>query len=83
MVVYEEYEVDAQGLRDKLWSGGKDTLDDLTDDEIDEVLSILESAIEDPDRGMELTELNDFFWFDRDTIAEWLGYDEYDELMNR
>ena len=83
MLVYEEYEVNSQDLRDKLWSGGKDTLADLTDEEIDEVLSILEGAIEDPDRGMELTELNDFFWFDRDTIAEWLGYDDYDELMNR
>ena len=59
------------------------TFYDLTDEEIDEVLSILEDTIEDPDRGMELTELNDFFWFDRDTIAEWLGYEDYDELMNR
>jgi hypothetical protein len=28
------------------------------------------------------TDLNDFFWFERDTIAEWLGYDNYDELMH-
>jgi hypothetical protein len=27
------------------------------------------------------TELNDFFWFERDTIAEWLGYEDYDELI--
>ena len=81
MIVYEEFDVDAQDLRDKLWSGGKDTLADLTDEEIDEVLSILESSTEDG--RMELTELNDFFWFERDTIAEWLGYEDYDELMNR
>ena len=30
---------------------------------------------------MEDVELNDFFWFERDTIAEWLGYEDYDELM--
>ena len=33
--------------------------------------------------GMSLTELNDFFWFERDTIAEWLGVKVYEDLMNR
>ena len=31
---------------------------------------------------IEDTELNDFFWFERDLIAEWLGYEDYDELMH-
>ena len=29
------------------------------------------------------TELNDFIWFEDDTIAEWLGYNDFDEIMNR
>ena len=29
------------------------------------------------------TELNDFMWFEDDTIAEWLGYNDFDEIMNR
>ena len=29
------------------------------------------------------TEINDFVWFERDTIAQHLGYDDFDELMHR
>lgn len=69
----------ASEVRDLLWSGGADTLEDLDDDEIEEILSILESE----DTEWDETELNDFFWFERDTIAEWLGFYNYDELMSR
>ena len=59
------------------WSGGRDTADDLTWDEIDTIESMLDELYTE----MEDVELNDFFWFERDTIAEWLGYENYDELM--
>ena len=59
------------------WSGGRDTADDLTWDEIDTIESMLDELYAE----MEDVELNDFFWFERDTIAEWLGYEDYDELM--
>lgn len=59
------------------WSGGRDTADDLTWDEIDTIESMLDELYTE----MEDVELNDFFWFERDTIAEWLGYEDYDELM--
>lgn len=26
------------------------------------------------------TGLNDFFWFEEDTIANWLGFDSFEEL---
>lgn len=81
ITVYEEYDMDAQDFRDKAWSGGADTLEDLTDDEIETIFSYLMDGSEDG--KIELTELNDFFWFERDTIAEWLGYDSYDDLMGR
>ena len=32
--------------------------------------------------GLEETGLNDFLWFERELIAEWLGFDDYDELLN-
>lgn len=78
MEVMEIIDITSDNIYDKLWSGGRDTLDDLTDEQIDTILDILESE------GTEytLTELNDFFWFERDTIAEWLGYSDYDDLMN-
>lgn len=69
---------DKEDLRNNLWSGAQDTIDHLTNNEIKTVLDILEDAyFEDP---LTLTQLNDFFWFERDTIAEWLGYDNFEEL---
>ena len=60
------------------WSGGRDTVNDLTWEDFD----ILEPLIEEMFGGeVEDVYLNDFFWFERDTIAEWLGYEDYDELM--
>ena len=71
--------LDAQGIRDMVWSGAKDRVEDLTDDQIDTVISIL--AEEYPD-GIDETELNDFFWFKGDTYAEWLGYRNEEDMMN-
>lgn len=69
-------------LEETLWSGGADTIKDLTCEEIDTVLDMLESSTTEDDIMTE-TELNDFFWFKRDTIAEWLGYENFDEIMER
>jgi hypothetical protein len=33
--------------------------------------------------GMSEFEVNDLFWFERDLIAEWLGYEDFDEIMER
>ena len=68
-------------LRDfEFWSGARDNVKYLTDDELDTIQSILEDSYPD---GMSKTDINDFFWFDCDTIAEWLGYSDFEELMNR
>lgn len=60
------------------WSGAKDTVKYLTDDEIETIFSMLEDS--DPD-GMDETEVNDFFWFEDDTIAEWLGWPDFETIM--
>ena len=62
------------------WSGAKDTVKYLLDSEVNEIISMLEMSGYDE---MSETELNDFFWFETDTIAEWLGYNDFDEIMNR
>lgn len=64
----------------EFWSGAKDTAKYLTDDELNTIESILEEQYPD---GMSETELNDFFWFEDDTIAEWLGYEDFEDIMNR
>jgi hypothetical protein len=64
----------------EFWSGAKDTVKHLTWEELDKIESMLEDIYPD---GMDETELNDFFWFEDDTIAEWLGYESFEELMHR
>lgn len=63
----------------KAWSGGKDTLDDLSSSDIEKLQSIIEDTYPD---GMTDTALNDLLWFERDWIAEMLGYRSIDAMFN-
>lgn len=74
MKVYGE-----QNLRDfEFWSGAKDTVKYLTAEQMDTVEAILGEGYPD---GISETEINDIFWFEEDMIAEWLGYNSFEELM--
>lgn len=64
----------------KFWGGAKDTAKYLTDDEMDTIEGILEELYPD---GMDETTLNDIFWFEDNLIAEWLGYDSFEAIMER
>ena len=76
MKIYSE-----KSLKDfDFWSGAKDTVKYLTEDEINLIENILEDCFPE---GMSETEINDFFWFEDDTIAEWLGYSSFDDVMYR
>lgn len=67
--------------RFEAWSGGKDTLDVLIEKDLcDQLEAMLENDIF-PD-GCTDTELNDLLWFERDTIAEWLGFSDWEDLEN-
>ena len=77
MIIKKEIGVDE--LRDMVWSGAADRVADLTDNQIETILNLLEELYPD---GMDETELNDFFWFDDTTYAEWLGYRNVDQLWN-
>lgn len=80
-IIEEIFLEDKYDLEGALWSGALDTIRYLTNDEVKEVLSILEDGYYD--EPMELGQLNDFFWFEDDTIAEWLGYNDFEEIMER
>ena len=60
------------------WSGGKDTLDVLIEKgDCDAVECLIEET-----NGEETptdTSINDFLWFERDFIAQHLGYRDWDE----
>ena len=71
---------DAYSVRHMVWSGAKDTVEYLTNGEIETILAILEDTYPD---GMSETELNEFFWFEDDIIAEWLGFDSFEDIINR
>lgn len=61
------------------WSGGRDTLRDLSSAQCETIEQYLEDLYPD---GIDETDLNDFLWFERDTIAEWLGYSSWEALEN-
>jgi hypothetical protein len=62
------------------WSGAIDTVNYLTEEELDTIEFMLEDCYPD---GMSDTQINDFFWFEDDTIAEWLGFNNFEEIMKR
>ena len=64
----------------EFWAGGKDTVEELTDSELEQIEQILEEIYPE---GVSEFEVNDLFWFERDLIAEWLGYEDFDEIMER
>lgn len=67
-------------IRDfEFWAGAKATRDALTDEQCDQIEAMLEDICYD--KPMTETGLNDLFWFDADTIADWLGYEDFETLQ--
>ena len=63
------------------WSGGKDTLDTLIEkDLVDDAETALENYFADREELPTETEINDILWFERDWLAEMLGYADWDDL---
>lgn len=59
------------------WADAKFTLEFLVDHYDDEeIQQVIEECWPD---GIDETELNDLLWFDKDTIAEWLGFESWDQ----
>ena len=76
-----EYKIECNLENFEAWSGGKDTLNVLIDkDDCDTVEQLIEDIFcgEIPTD----TQINDFLWFERDYIAEQLGYADWDEYEN-
>lgn len=61
------------------WSGAKDFVSYLTLEELETLESIIEDIYPET---IDATTLNDMFWFDQDTLCEWLGLD-IDEVYDR
>ena len=63
------------------WSGGEDTLEVLREKGFCDTLEAHIECDIFPD-GCTDTELNDFLWFERDFIAELLGFSDWEALEN-
>ena len=62
------------------WSGGRDTLEVLIDKGLcDTVEACLEEVLGE---DISDTAINDVLWFERDTIAEWCGFSNWEALEN-
>lgn len=73
MKIYEE-----TSLADfKFWSGAKDRTENLTIEDFETIERELECMYPD---GIEDGELNDMFWFEFDTIAQMLGYEDEEDF---
>ena len=61
------------------WAGGKATLDVLIEKGVcEQVEDFIEQCFSHPTD----TDINDFLWFERDQIAEHLGYDDWEAFEN-
>ena len=76
--MYVKVELYFNDLMNKAWSGAADTLETVSQfDKESELMILLEDVFygDIPD----LTELNDYLWFESDYIFEMLGINEYEE----
>lgn len=70
---------DFSRLYENSWSGARQTLDDISNAEKEEeFMQYLDEMFGADEVGD--TELNDFIWFERDTIYDYLGLDENGEI---
>lgn len=72
---------DFYNLFENSWSGARDTLEDIIKAEKEEEFMQLLDEYFGCEDELTDTELNDFIWFERDTIYENLGLDENGEVI--
>lgn len=73
-----EYKVESSLKNFPAWSGGKDTLLTLIEKgDVDTVENFLVDCFFE--NTPTETEINDFLWFERDTIADYLGFKNWEE----
>jgi hypothetical protein len=74
-----EYTVNKDLTEFEFWSGAKEH--NFTYSELKELTYVVEELYSDtlPTE----TEINDLFWFEEETLCEWLGMDFEEEYLNR
>lgn len=79
-IIEKHYINDFYDLKDLCWSGAIDTLNDIENANLEtEFMDLLKDYFIDSET-IEDTEINDFIWFERDTIYSDLGLNENGRL---
>ena len=66
--------------RFEFWSGAKDTAERIWEEVGESGFNTVEAILEDTyPEGIDETTLNDIFWFEPETIYEWLGMSNDDD----
>lgn len=63
------------------WSGARDIIQFLTEEDFQKIETYLEEEMAAAREILTETEINDIFWFETDTIAEILGYKDYEDFL--
>ena len=71
MKIYKETSLDSF----EFWSGAEKFAQNLTEQELTTIERIIEDLYPN---GIDETELNDLFWFEREMLCEWIGSSEED-----
>lgn len=77
------YYVETSLYNFEAWSGGKQTLDELDNADLDAVEQLIDELSAEREEGWSDTDINDFLWFESDIIARHLGYDDWEAYCNR
>lgn len=68
-----------KSLRDfEFWSGGADRANNCSDEELDTLEQFFEET--EPEEGWTDTDINNMFWFEFDTLAQYLGYKDEEDF---
>jgi len=76
MKIYKETSLD----NFEFWAGAKDFVNELSHEDLVDLESCLEDLYPD---GIDETQLNDIFWFDKDWVCEMLGFEDYESWVRR
>lgn len=76
--VTESYISDGSDLLSLCWSGAKDRVDGLTEEQLDALVWHLEEIFADSEKVTD-TMINDYIWFEEDTWKEAIGYKDEDD----
>lgn len=70
---------DASDLRDFVWSGARDRVAELSDEQCERLIEHMREIFADQSEPVTDTQINDYIWFEEDEWKEAIGFSEEEE----